>query len=188
MVNFKEANSRVSLWIIMPLGFATGLLAATIAVGGFIGVPSMIYVVGAPSFVASGTELVIAFGMGLTGAFTYALTGFVDFRLTALILAGSLIGVQVGAIGTSYVKQYMIKIVAGIVMVLAGLSRVLVIPGYLSDLSIVPVADDVSAALSTASLILLFTTLVGSGLLIVGAMLRGKRAAIAGTRTAVQVS
>ena len=188
MVNFKEANSRVSLWITLPLGFATGLLAATIAVGGFIGVPSMIYVVGAPSFVASGTELVIAFGMGLTGAFTYALTGFVDFRLTAVILAGSLIGVQVGAIGTSYVKQYMIKIVAGIVMVLAGLSRVLVIPGYLSDLSIVPVADDISAALSAASLILLFTTLVGSGLIIVGAMLRGKKAAIAGTRTAVQVS
>ena len=81
MVNLKEANSTVSLWIPLPLGFATGLLAATIAVGGFIGVPSMIYVVGAPSFVASGTELGIAFGMGLTGAFTWATAGFVDFRL-----------------------------------------------------------------------------------------------------------
>ena len=188
MVTFKEANSRVSLWILLPLGFATGLLAASIAVGGFIGVPSMIYVVGAPSFVASGTELVIAFGMGLTGAFSYAISGLVDFRLTALILAGSLIGVQVGAIGTSYVKQYMIKIVAGTVMVLAGVSRAIVIPTYLSDLNIVSVTANTYQGLSTASLILLFATLVGSGALIVGAMVRGKRAAIVRSRTVFQGS
>ena len=43
MITFKTANVRISFWFTLPVGFATGLLAATIAVGGFIGVPGMIY-------------------------------------------------------------------------------------------------------------------------------------------------
>src|SRR5512140_3893635 len=46
MVYFKALNARVSILFTIPLGFATGMLAATIAVGGFIGVPAMIYVLG----------------------------------------------------------------------------------------------------------------------------------------------
>lgn len=186
MVTLKEANSRICLWIVLPFGFATGFLAATIAVGGFIGVPSMIYVMGAPSFVASGTELVLAFGMGLVGTLKYATDGLVDFRLTALLLAGSLIGVQVGAIGTSYVRQYMIKIVAGAVMILAGVSRAIAIPTYLSDLDMVAIGGGTYMALEKASLMLLFATLIGSGLLIIGAMYRGRKAALARGETPVQ--
>lgn len=174
MIFFKQANSKVSVWVSVPLGFATGVLAATIAVGGFIGVPSMMYVIGAPAFVASGTELIIAFVMGLTGAFTWALGGYVDLRLTALILAGSLVGVQIGAIGTSYVKEHMIKIVTGTVMILAGASRIIVIPTYLDDLDIMTLSDGVTVILNSGSLVMLYTTLVGSGLLIIGAMVKGK--------------
>ena len=46
MMHFKTANVRISMWFTIPIGFATGMLAATIAVGGFIGVPGMIYVHG----------------------------------------------------------------------------------------------------------------------------------------------
>lgn len=68
MIEFRVAKVRVSLLFIVPLGFATGMLAATIAVGGFINVPGMMYVLGAPAMVASATELVIAFVMGMVGA------------------------------------------------------------------------------------------------------------------------
>ena len=37
MIYFKTANIRISLWFTVPVGFATGMLAATIAVGGFMG-------------------------------------------------------------------------------------------------------------------------------------------------------
>src|SRR4030042_1053904 len=85
MVYFKCLKAKVSvLFIILP-GFATGMMAATIAVGGFIGVPSMIYVLGAPSLMASATELVIAFVMGLGGFLKYAMHGLVDIRLAAII-------------------------------------------------------------------------------------------------------
>ena len=146
----------------------------------------MIYVMGAPSFVASGTELMLAFGMGLVGTLKYATDGLVDFRLTALLLAGSLIGVQVGAIGTSYVRQYMIKIVAGAVMILAGVSRAIAIPTYLSDLDMVAIGGGAYMALEKASLIFLFATLIGSGLLIIGAMYKGRKAALARGETPVQ--
>ncbi len=177
MLYFKTARARVTMWVTVPLGFATGLLAATIAVGGFIGVPSMIYIIGAPSFVASGTELLVAFVMGLVGTYEWAMRGFVDLRLTLLILAGSLIGVQIGAIGTTYVKQYMIKLVTAVVMVLAGTSRALMIPSYLSDVGLVELDRGICGHLATLSAVVLYGTLVSAGLLIMAAMIRGKREA-----------
>jgi len=72
MMEFKVAKVRVSALFTLPLGFATGLLASTIAVGGFIGVPGMIYVLGAPSIIASATELVLAFVMGLAALLAVA--------------------------------------------------------------------------------------------------------------------
>ncbi len=135
MIRFKVAGRTQSLWLTIPTGFATGFLAATIAVGGFIGVPSMIYIIGAPSFVASGTELGIAFVMGSTGTFTWVyLLGAVDFRMTALILAASLIGVQIGAVGTTYVRPYYVKLAMAIVMLLVTVSRACALPGYLVKL------------------------------------------------------
>ena len=39
MMHFKVAKVTLSAWITIPIGLFTGMLAATIAVGGFIGVP-----------------------------------------------------------------------------------------------------------------------------------------------------
>ncbi len=86
MINFKLANTTVSLWITLPVGFATGVLAGTIAVGGFVGVPGMIYVMGVPPLVATATEMLIAFASGVTGTITYGLAGFVDIRMALLIM------------------------------------------------------------------------------------------------------
>ncbi len=134
-IRFDVVGRTHSAWLTIPLGFGTGFLAATIAVGGFIGVPSMIYLIGASSAVASGTELGIAFVMGSTGTFTWIyLLGAVDLRLTTLILATSLIGVQIGAVGTTYVRQYYIKMAMATVMLLVTLSRALAVPGYLAEL------------------------------------------------------
>ncbi len=177
MIYFKTADARVSLWVTVPLGFATGMLAATIAVGGFIGVPAMIYVIGAPAFIASGTELVVAFCMGMEGTFDWATRGFVDLRLTVLILAGSLIGVQVGALGTSYVKEYMIKVVAAVIMLLASVSRAVMVPAYLSDLRVIPMGDTTYDLVSNVSRVVLYGTLLVAGGIIIRAMIVGKRQA-----------
>ncbi|MBI5190460.1 MAG: sulfite exporter TauE/SafE family protein [Nitrospirae bacterium] len=142
MVYFKSMDAKISILFTLPLGFATGMLAATIAVGGFIGVPSMIYVMGVPSMMASATELVIAFVMGLGGSFKYAMHGLVDIRLAMIILAGSLFGIQLGAMGTTYVKPYMIKVVMGSIMTIVLFSRALMVPVYMSQLGLIATIED----------------------------------------------
>ncbi|MCL2341200.1 MAG: sulfite exporter TauE/SafE family protein, partial [Proteobacteria bacterium] len=131
MMNLKVANLRISMWFLIPVALATGMLAATIAVGGFIGVPGLMYIIGVTSIVASATELVVAFVMGLGGTLIWAYYGMVDIRLVIIILAGSLFGVQLGAIGTTYVKDYMIKYVMATIMLIVAVSRFLALPKYL---------------------------------------------------------
>ena len=177
MVYFKCLKAKVSVLFIIPLGFATGMLAATIAVGGFIGVPSIIYVLGAPSLMGSATELVVAFVMGLGGSFKYALHGLVDFRLTAIILAGSLFGIQLGAMGTTYVKGYMIKFVMGAIMVTVLFSRGLMIPVYLAKLGVIPAMGEMTEKVlrSTSFAIMAFALFMGA-FIILRAMWQGRRA------------
>jgi nucleotide-binding universal stress UspA family protein/uncharacterized membrane protein YfcA len=147
MIHLRSIDASVSVLVIAPLGYATGLLAGTIAVGGFIGVPAMIYLLGLPALMASATELVIAFVMGMGGSFFYALDGFVDIRLSMIILAGSLFGIQIGAIGTTYVRDYVVKFVMATIMLLVLVSRFFYIPGYLSDLGAVPKLADATVHL-----------------------------------------
>jgi uncharacterized membrane protein YfcA len=177
MVYFKALNARVSILFTIPLGFATGMLAATIAVGGFIGVPAMIYVLGAPSLMASATELVIAFVMGLGGSLKYAMHGLVDIRLAMIILAGSLFGIQLGAIGTTYVKPFMIKVVMGLIMVIVLFSRGLMVPVYLSQLGLIEKLGDgtVSLLKTTSFAIMIFALLMGA-FIVLRAMWQGREA------------
>jgi nucleotide-binding universal stress UspA family protein/uncharacterized membrane protein YfcA len=176
MMYFKSLDARVSVLFTIPLGFATGLLAATIAVGGFIGVPGMHYVLGATSLMASATELVIAFVMGLGGTIKFAWSGLVDVRLAMIILAGSLFGIQLGAIGTTYVKPFMIKLVMGVIMVLVLFSRGFVIPVYLSELELIGrLSDGTAKLLSGTSFGIMVLALATGALIILTALRQGIR-------------
>src|SRR3989339_47547 len=177
MVYFKSLNARVSVLFTIPLGSATGMLAATIAVGGFIGVPSMIYVLGAPSLMASATELAVAFVMGLGGSFKYAMSGLVDIRLAMIILAGSLFGIQLGAIGTTYVKPYMIKMVMGLIMVTVLFSRGLMVPVYLSQLGLIQtLSEGTVKILKTTSFAIMIAALLLGAFIVLKAMWQGRKA------------
>jgi hypothetical protein len=186
MVYFKSINARISVLFTIPLGFATGMLAATIAVGGFIGVPAMIYVLGAPSLMASATELVIAFVMGMGGSFKYAMSGLVDIRLAMLILFGSLFGVQLGAMGTTYVKPYVIKLVMGVIMVVVLFSRGLMIPVYLSKLGLIATLGEptVYVLKNTSFAIMIFALVLGA-FIVLKAMWQGRQAERLATKEAV---
>lgn len=174
MMYFKSIGTEISVLFTIPLGFATGMLAATIAVGGFIGVPAMMYILGVPGLMASATELVIAFLMGMGGTIKYALSGFVDIRLAMIILAGSLFGVQLGAIGTTYVKDYMIKIVMGTVMMLVLLSRGFMVPVYLARLDYIePLSPTTTAILENISFFMLVSALSVGAIIILWALIRG---------------
>ncbi|GAB7078631.1 sulfite exporter TauE/SafE family protein [Megalodesulfovibrio paquesii] len=175
MITFKRSGIRCSFWVTAPLGFATGMMAATIAVGGFVGVPGMIYLLGMTSLMASATELVIAFVMGLGGTAIWAWYGMVDIRLTLIILAGSLLGVQLGAIGTTYVKDYMIKYVMATIMLIVAVSRALAMPKYLTQLGLMSVGDSTLSLLSQVSFVSMCAALVIGAVIILKAMFKGLR-------------
>ena len=170
MVDFPVAKVRISLLFIIPAGIATGMLAATIAVGGFIGVPAMIYIFGVPAIMASATELVIAFVMGLGGTVLYGLDGVVDVRLAMLIL----FGIQLGAIGTTYVKDYQVKLVMAVIMLTVLFSRFFYIPGYLSELgAIAPLDDGSIATLTTLGDSVLAIALILGAVTVLSALTKG---------------
>ncbi len=177
MMHFKTAKITISAWITIPVGLLTGMLAATIAVGGFVGVPGMIYVFGVSAVVASATELIIAFVMGAWGSVQWGLSGLIDIRLALLLLATSLIGVQLGALGTTYVKDYIIKVVMATTMLIVAISRGVKVPGYLADLELIsPIDPGTIALLEGISFWALVAALGSAGIIIIVAMIKGMTA------------
>jgi uncharacterized protein len=158
MIRFPVADVNVSLWTILVCGLATGYLAGTIGVGGFIGVPAMIYVFGLSAQVAAGTELYLAMFMGAYGALNYGLQGMVDLRLTLLLFLGSLIGIYLGAYGTKVVREMIIRLVTTCIILLCVLSRAFAIPVYLRQLGYLDFSPDLDPYFNVASKGLLYAS------------------------------
>jgi uncharacterized protein len=175
MVYFKTADVRISIWFTVPIGLATGMLAATIAVGGFIGVPGMIYLIGATGLVASATELIIAFVMGFVGSVEWGMVGMIDIRLTLIILAGSLMGIQIGAVGTTYIKEHMIKVVMGTIMLIVAFSRGFAIPKYTNELGLTDIPERFIASMSSISFYIMVFALASGALIIIGSLVKAMR-------------
>ncbi|MGC8659958.1 MAG: sulfite exporter TauE/SafE family protein, partial [Desulfomonilaceae bacterium] len=113
----------------------------------------------------------------------WAMHGMVDIRLTLIILAGSLLGVQLGAIGTTYVKENMIKIVMGIIMLIVAASRALAVPQYLNQLQIISVNSFTLSILEMVSFATMCLALAIGAVIIIGSMIKGKKAEYAAQAT-----
>jgi uncharacterized membrane protein YfcA len=161
IVKFPVSDVEVSLWVLLPVGLATGYLAGTIGVGGFVGVPAMIYIFGVPTAVAAGTELYLAIFMGAFGAINYAFEGYVDLRLTCLLFLGSLVGVYIGAYGVKVVSERYIRLSTGYIILICVLSRAIAVPVYLGELGWVRFDPVWNLWLNRGSTILLFAAGIG---------------------------
>jgi uncharacterized protein len=157
-ITFKVADVKVSLWVLLPVGLATGYLAGTIGVGGFVGVPAMIYVFGVPTAVAAGTELYLAMFMGGFGALNYAFEGFVDIRLSVLLLTGSLFGVYLGAYGVKVVSEKYIRMVTCMIILLCVVSRAIAVPMYLRQLGMLNISPSLDPWFNNGSKYVLFAS------------------------------
>jgi uncharacterized protein len=180
MIHFPVADVEISLWVLLIVGLFTGYMAGTIGVGGFVGVPAMIYIFGIPTAVAAGTELFLAMFMGAFGALNYAYEGFVDIRLVALLYLGSLLGIYIGTYGTKVVKEKIIRIVTGFIILLCVISRIIAIPIYLVQLKMIDFIDEAYLpALNTISKYFLYVSgISGVGIIlynVVAAYIKKKR-------------
>jgi uncharacterized protein len=87
----------ISLWLILGVGLASGLLTGLLGVSGaFIRMPAMIYVLGVPTVVSLGTNLFELLILAAYGAFTHSLKGNVDLLLVIILLITTTVGSQLG--------------------------------------------------------------------------------------------
>ncbi|MFC7095786.1 sulfite exporter TauE/SafE family protein [Halobaculum marinum] len=123
----------VSLWMVLAVAFATGLLSGFLGVGGgFIRMPALFYLVGVPVPVAVGTDLFEIVFSGGIGSFLYAQSGAVDLSIVVPLLAGSALGARIGAGATSLVNEDDIKVYFGVMLLLGALAvAVRQVGGYL---------------------------------------------------------
>ncbi len=174
-IHFSVADTSVSVWVLLIVGIATGYLAGTIGVGGFIGVPAMIYVFGVPTSVATGTELFLATFMGAYGVLSYAYQGFVDIRLTMLLYLGSLVGIHLGVYGVKVVKEKYIRMVTSLIILLCVISRVIVMPVYLRQLGYMSYDADFDRYFNVASKVFLFASGITGAVVILAQVFRAYR-------------
>lgn len=93
----------ISLWVILAVGFVTGLLSGMLGVGGgFIRMPALVYILGCPTVVAVGTDLFEIMFSSAYGVMTHAFKGNVHLPLVLALLIGTTVGAQIGA---SYTRK-----------------------------------------------------------------------------------
>lgn len=118
---FKKSNLSISLWILVGIGLFVGMLAGLMGVGGgFIMVPSMVYLVGIPSFIAVGTDLFQILFSASYGAIRHSLSGNVVIFAAFIMVIASSIGVQYGILVTRYVRGLSVRYILGISIILCA--------------------------------------------------------------------
>jgi uncharacterized membrane protein YfcA len=126
IVRCRTARVIVSMWVIVLVGLVTGALAGFLGVGGgFIRVPALVYVVGASTHIAVGTDLVEIVVSGAYGALRHSIEGNVDMMAVIFMIVGAMFGAQVGSIATSYVRGPAIRYILSYSLILATLGAAL---------------------------------------------------------------
>jgi len=106
VIHFSKANTRISLWMLMLLGLVAGTLSSFIGVGGgFIIVPSLVYLFGVPSFVAVGTNLFQIIAPTAFGAARHTLDANVVIFASFIMIIGSSAGIYFGSLLTRYLRE-----------------------------------------------------------------------------------
>jgi uncharacterized membrane protein YfcA len=133
MIRFPASGIVVSLWLVLGIGFVGGWFGGTVALGGFLTVPALIYLLGAPASTAIATDLALVLVVGTYAGLAFAARGWVDLRATLLLYVGSIPGFHLGMLGTRLMREMPIRIATCAVLGLVGFGRLLDLPVICSD-------------------------------------------------------
>lgn len=112
-----------SMWAVLAIGFATGVLAGVLGVGGgFLVLPSLMYGLTLPEAVAVGTDIFqIAVSSGY-GAFLYARADAVHLSVVVPLLGGSVFGAYLGSRVTEFADEARFKQYFALVLLVDSLA------------------------------------------------------------------
>ena len=126
VLNFPKANVRVSLWVLLIIGVTAGALAGFIGVGGgFIIVPSLVYIFGVPSFIAVGTSLFQIIFPAAFGAARYTIDGNVVIFAAFIMILGSSAGIYFGSLLTRYLRDISMRYTLAITILVAVMGSII---------------------------------------------------------------
>jgi len=116
--HFEKSGVTHSLLLPLIFGGFVGVLAAIMGVGGgFLMVPVMVYILRMPMHVVVGTSLFQILFNCIEVTFLQAYTNHnVDFILAVLLLLGSTVGAQVGAVFGRKMKGEQLKIILAVIV------------------------------------------------------------------------
>ncbi|MBI4709937.1 MAG: sulfite exporter TauE/SafE family protein [Nitrospirae bacterium] len=116
--HFEKSGVTHSTLIPLLFGGFVGILAAIMGVGGgFLMVPVMVYILKMPMHVVVGTSLFQILFNCIEVTFLQAYTNHnVDFILAVLLLLGSTVGAQIGAVFGRKMKGEQLKIILAVIV------------------------------------------------------------------------
>jgi uncharacterized membrane protein YfcA len=120
---FYSSGLYISPIAPFALGFIAGVLTVLLGIGGgFILVPAMIYLLGMAARVVIGTSLVMILAVSAVTTMVHSLTTrAVDIVLAALLLAGGVIGAQIGAVMTVRIKPDLLRHALSVIILIVAL-------------------------------------------------------------------
>ncbi|GKZ15975.1 permease [Haladaptatus sp. W1] len=153
---------EISVWLTLGIALFVGILSGFLGVGGgFLLMPAMVYVLGVPTVVAVGTDVLQITVSGGFGAFSYAQNGAVELAVVAPLLAGSALGARIGAAATNLTDEDDIKGYFA-AMLLAG--SVAVASNRVGDALGIHLLDQISLVLIFGSAVVVAAAVVYSAL------------------------
>lgn len=95
--DFEPAHRR-PIWALVGIGLFAGFLSGMFGIGGgIVIVPLLALAAGFPRRLAAGTSLTAIVPAAIVGVGSYAVAGNVDWVVALILVAGSVVGAQVGA-------------------------------------------------------------------------------------------
>jgi len=126
MIHFTKSELTISLWVILCIGFITGLMSGFIVFGGgFIMVPSLVYLLGLPSFMAAGTNIFQVIFSATFGCLRHTISGNVIVFVAFILVLSSCLGVQLGVLITRNVRGVSMRYILAVSILLSVLGSLL---------------------------------------------------------------
>ena len=123
-MRFPKSKLYESAFTPIIIGLMVGFIAAIMGIGGaFILVPAMIYIIGMPTRLIPGTSLFVTIFVSVIVTFLHAFNyGSIDLILVAMLVFGSIVGVQVGQKLGESVDSTGLKTLLAVLLLLVGIA------------------------------------------------------------------
>src|SRR5512139_547452 len=105
MFDFIIAGVQAPVALLMFVGFTVGIVGGFIGVGGGYMVTPALIVFGFPGYMASGIDMTQIAGKGLVSTVRHRQLGNIDWTLALSMVAGTMLGVELGVQLLVYFKR-----------------------------------------------------------------------------------